>query len=554
MTQGFDYIIVGAGSAGCVLADRLSGDPALRVCLIEAGPPDASALIRTPLGVAGLIGNPKFNWCFNTEPEPQLDGRRLYWPRGKTLGGSSSINAMVYMRGHAGDFDDWARALDDRQWGYEALLPLFREHENNERGPDRYHGSGGPLNVADLRDPNPLSAVFIEAARQSGIPLNRDFNGARQEGVGLHQVTQKDGRRWSSARAFLDRARTRPNLTVLTCARVLRVLLEGKRAVGVELDDAAAGGRRRELRCTREVILCGGAVNSPQLLLLSGIGPSGELARHGIPLQHELPGVGRNLQDHLDYTVMIRDRSRRGIGLALSFLPRAIAGVLNYLFRGRGFLASNVAEAGGFARLTAQSERPEVQFHFLPAYLKDHGRKFMLGYGCTLHVCQLRPKSRGYIALKSADPLDDPLICANYLDHPDDLRVMIEGIRLARRVLQAPAFAGIGGGEVEPGPGVQSDADIAADLRRRAETIYHPVGSCKMGVDGMAVVDSRLRVRGIEGLRVADASVMPTLIGGNTNAPAMVIAERAARMILGQHATSGMGDGATRAAGVASVA
>ncbi|MDE0853658.1 MAG: choline dehydrogenase [Nevskia sp.] len=534
MKQVFDYIIVGAGSAGCVLAERLSADPALRVCLIEAGPPDASALIRTPLGVAGLIGNPKFNWCFNTQPEPHVDSRRMFWPRGKTLGGSSSINAMVYMRGNAADYDEWAQAVGDSQWSYDALLPLFREHENNERGSDRYHGMGGPLNVADLQDPNPLSDVFIQAGQQVGIPYNRDFNGAKQEGVGPHQVTQKNGERWSSARAFLDLAHQRENLTVLTDTRVTKILLEGRRAVGVQLHEGKAGGERSELRCESEVLLCGGAVNSPQILLLSGIGPAGELAKHGIAVNHELPGVGQNLQDHLDYTVMIRDRSRRGIGLALSFMPRAIAGLLRYMFRRRGFLASNVAEAGGFAKLTPQSKLPEVQFHFLPAYLKDHGRKLKWGYGCTLHVCQLRPKSRGFISLKSADPLEDPLIHANYLEHPEDLREMIEGVRLARRILQAPAFDGVSGGEVEPGPAVQSDSEIAADIRRRAETIYHPVGTCKMGNDAMAVVDPSLCVRGIKGLRVADASIMPTLIGGNTNAPTMVIAERAARMILAQ--------------------
>lgn len=349
MDQNFDYIVVGAGSAGCVLANRLSAEPGRRVCLIEAGPEDNSALISTPLGVAGLIRNPKFNWCFNTEPEPHVDGRQMFWPRGKTLGGSSSINAMVYMRGHAADYDDWARAVEDPQWSYEALLPLFREHENNERGPDRYHGTGGPLNVVDLQDPNPLSTVFVEAAQQAGIPINRDFNGASQEGVGMHQVTQKDGQRWSSARAFLDRARQRPNLSVLTNTRVTRILLEGRRAVGVEVHEGrgSGSGSRRELRCTREVILCGGAVNSPQLLMLSGIGPADELSRHGIPVRHELPGVGQNLQDHLDYTVMLRDRSRSGIALALSFVPRAIAGLLAYIFRRRGFLASNVAEAGG---------------------------------------------------------------------------------------------------------------------------------------------------------------------------------------------------------------
>ncbi len=529
MNRTFDYIVVGAGSAGCVLADRLSQDPANRVCLIEAGPPDTSQLIHTPLGVAGLIGNPKVNWCFQTEPEPHLGGRSLFWPRGKTLGGSSSINAMVYMRGHARDYDEWAAEVGDPSWGYEALLPLFREHEDNQRGADKFHGTRGPLSVCDIRDANPISAVFIVAGSQVGIPVNEDFNGAEQEGVGMHQVTQKLGRRWSSARAFLEGARSRSNLTVMTAARVTRVLLEGKRAVGVEV---AQGQALSTLACTSEVVLAGGAVNSPHLLLLSGIGPRSEIEKQGIKVQHELPGVGRNLQDHLDYTVMIRDSSKRSIGLALSFIPRAIIGFFRYLFQRRGFLASNVAEAGGFAKLTPSSERPEVQFHFLPTFLKDHGRKFLLGYGCTLHVCQLRPKSRGYIGLKSPDPLADPLIHANYLDHPDDVKELVAGVKLTRRILAAPVFESMNGGEIEPGVQVQSDEDILGDIRKRSETIYHPVGTCKMGRDPMAVVDTQLRVIGIQGLRVADASIMPTLIGGNTNAPTMVIGERAARMML----------------------
>jgi len=526
----FDYIIVGAGSAGCVLAERLSANPKHRVCLIEAGPPDSSPLIHTPLGVIGLIGSKTYNWCFDTEPQPYLDQRRLFWPRGKTLGGSSSINAMVYIRGHAKDYDDWAEQ-GNAGWSYNELLPLFKAHENNERGPSRMHGTGGPLNVADVRDPNPLSHVFVEAAKQVGLPYNADFNGIEQEGVGLYQVTQKDGQRWSSARAFLEGARSRPNLTVLTKAHATRVLLEGKRAVGIEV---LHNGQSRQLHAQREVVLCGGAVNSPQLLLLSGIGPKDELAQHGIKLVHELPGVGQNLQDHLDMTVMVRDRSKRAIGLALSFVPRAIAALFRYVFGRRGLLASNVAEGGGFAKLSKDSERPDVQFHFLPSYLKDHGRKLVPGYGCTLHVCQLRPKSRGYIGLKSANPLADPLIQPNYLEHPDDRAALIASVRLARRIFASPAFSGINGGETEPGAAAQSDEAILADIRKRAETIYHPIGTCKMGNDAMAVVDSQLRVHGIDGLRVADASIMPTLIGGNTNAPSMVIGEKAAQMILQQ--------------------
>lgn len=527
----FDYIIVGAGSAGCVLANRLSADPDTRVCLLEAGPEDRSAFLHVPMGIAVLMQTKKHNWCFNTEPEPELGGRSLYWPRGKTLGGSSAINAMIYMRGDGADYDAWA-ALGNRGWGWNDLLPLFRQHENREAstGMDAQHGTGGPLQVAPLRGHNPLSAAFVAAGVVAGIPRNDDFNcGPQREGVGLHEVTQKDGRRCSAASAFLTPVRSRPNLSVLTNAVATRIEFSGKRAVAVHF---LHNGVARRLCARREIILSGGAVNSPQLLLLSGIGPAAELARHRIAVLHDLPGVGQNLQDHLDITVMCRNSSRQAIGFALSYIPTGIAGFFRYLYKRQGLLTSNLAEAGGFAKTDPTLARPDIQFHFLPTYLNDHGRKFMFGYGYTLHACQLRPKSRGHIGLRSADPLDAPRIAPNYLSHPDDRATMINAVRVCRRIFAAAPFDAHNGGEVAPGAAVASDDQILADIRQRAETIYHPVGTCKMGNDAMAVVDARLRVHGLEGLRVADASIMPTLIGGNTNAPSMVIGEKAAQMIL----------------------
>lgn len=459
-----------------------------------------------------------------------LQNRRLYWPRGKTLGGSSSINAMVYIRGHRADYDEWA-ALGCHGWDSENLLEIFKSHEHNERGADEYHGVGGPLNVAEGRYQNPLSKAFVEAACQAGLPRNHDFNGAEQEGAGYYQVTQKDGQRWSSARAFLEAVRERPNLTVMTNAHVTKVCIQDGVAKGV---DVMVGKKPIHLASRAEVILCGGAVNSPHLLQLSGIGDVDELKAAGIPVTHELPGVGKNLQDHLDMTVMVKDKSRQAVGLAVDFIPRALRGIYEYLTKRGGLLSSNISETGGFAKLSPNSERPELQFHFLPTYLRDHGRSFVAGYGATLHVCQLRPKSRGSIGLRSANPLDAPQIKPNYLSHSDDWSELLEGVKLARKILSMPAFEMINGGEVNPGEQCTTDKQLIQDIRERAETIYHPVGTCKMGVDDDAVVDPALRVRGIDGLRVADASIMPTLIGGNTNAPSMVVGEMCARAILGQ--------------------
>jgi choline dehydrogenase-like flavoprotein len=525
----FDYIIVGAGSAGAVLANRLSADPATKVCLLEAGKPDDSLLISTPLGVVGLLGTKTYNWYFYTEPQAQLNDRKLYWPRGKTLGGSSSINAMIYTRGHPQDYDEW-ESLGAPGWGWGSLLPVFKQLERNERGADAFHGATGELNVADLRGPNPLDAVFLHAAAEAGLPANPDFNGPQQCGAGMYQVTQKNGRRFSAARAFLDAAKSRPNLTIHTGAQVTRILIENKRAFGVEVK-TAAGLQRMMAR--REIVLSGGAINSPQLLLLSGVGPRDHLTSRGIEPLHELPGVGQNLQDHLDVSILTTDKSRQATGVGLGSLAAMAKAFLQFRKSGSGMFASNAAEAGGFAKLTPESIRPEIQFHFLPTALRDHGRKLTLGYGMTLHCCQLRPKSRGAITLRSPDPLAAPLIQPNYLSHDDDLAELLAGLKLGRRIMASTAMRPYNDGtEMLPGRSTTSDAQLVEFIRSQAETIYHPVGTCKMGHDPLAVVDDRLRVHGIANLRVADASIMPRVIGGNTNGPTMVIGEKAARMVM----------------------
>lgn len=518
----YDFIIVGAGSAGCVLANRLSADPSVRVLLLEAGPPDRKLEIHIPAAWIRTLKT-EVDWNYATEPQTHLHNRRLYWPRGKTLGGSSAINAMIYMRGNRYDYDHWA-ALGNQGWGYDDVLPYFKKMENQERGASEYHGVGGPLNVADLRSPNPLSTAFVAAGNALGLNYRTDFNGESQDGVGLFQVTQKNGHRHSAADAYLKPILHRENLTVHTGVVVTRVLFDRNRAVGVTyIED----GLPREAHTGGEVLLCGGAINSPQLLMLSGVGAAGHLTHFDVPVISDLPGVGQNLQDHLITGII--NYSVRPVSLANA---TQVENLLRFFLTGRGPLTSNLAEGCAFIRTQPDLPAPDVQFHFAPAHFVDHGQTPMDGHGFGLGGLVLRPKSRGHIHLRSDDPLTHPVIQPNYLEHEDDLPPLVESIRFARKVFQTEAFDRYRGLEMLPGYRVETDEEIREYIREKAETLYHPVGTCKMGGDPLSVVDDRLRVHTLQGLRVVDASIMPTIVSGNTNAPTMMIAEKAANLIL----------------------
>jgi choline dehydrogenase len=527
-TGSFDYIVVGAGSAGCVLANRLTASGSHRVLLIEAGGEDRNLWIHIPVGYAKLFTDARHNWLYNSEPEPELGGRSIIQPRGKVMGGSSSINGLLYIRGQAEDFNHW-RQLGNAGWSFEDVLPYFRKAEDQQRGADDLHGVGGPLSVSDVSEPHPLCEAFIAACEQAGHPRTDDFNGASQEGAGYFQLTTRKGRRWSTARGYLKPARKRSNLAVVSGALATRVLFEGRRAAGVEY---IQGGTRHVARANAEVILCGGAFNSPQLLQLSGVGPADLLRQNGIAVVADMPGVGADLQDH--YQARFNYRCAEPItmnDMMGSLVGRVGAGLRYALFR-KGFLTVGAGYAGGFFKTDPSMATPDVQLHFILFSADAVGQKLHPFPGFLASVCQLRPESRGFVRIKSADPAQAPAIQPRYLSDPIDRDVTTAGMQLLRKIMGQPALARYIVEELAPGKSVASDADLLEFARQKGTTVFHPTSTCRMGSDAKAVVDERLRVHGFEGLRVADASIMPTVVSGNTNAACVMIGEKASDMIL----------------------
>ena len=522
--QEFDYVVVGGGSGGCAVASRLSEDAGTTVCLIEAGGDGTNALIRMPAGIAAVLPFPVFNWAYKTVPQKGLNGRRGYQPRGRALGGSSAINAMLYVRGHRDDYDEWRDASGCEGWGWDDVLPFFRRSEDNTRGADDLHGADGPLGVTDLKAPHEIARAFIDAAGTMQVRHNRDFNGPQQEGVGFYQVTQRDGERCSAAAAYIHPHMARPNLRVMTGTQAHRILFEDGRAAAVDC------GRMGTVRARREIVLAGGAFNTPQLLMLSGIGPGEHLREHGIDVLQDASEVGANLQDHIDYISAWKSPRSDTFGLSV----RGTRDLLREIGRWRrerdGRLTTTFAEAGGFVKSKPDAARPDLQYHFVVGIVDDHNRKLHAGHGFSCHVCVLRPKSRGTVRLASPKPTAKPAIDPNFLSEREDVDLLVRGVRDMRRVLTAPPLAPWRGRELYT-DGTETDAQLETIVRNRADTVYHPVGTARMGGDDRSVVDPRLRVRGVRGLRIADASVMPRIIGGNTNAPTIMIGERCAEFI-----------------------
>jgi choline dehydrogenase len=531
VAQGFDYVVVGGGTAGCALAARLSEDPARTVCLLEAGGRGKSLFVDVPGTIVMAQRSASLNWRFQSVPQPQLDGRRIALPRGRGLGGSALINGMVYFRGNPRDYDEWA-AAGAAGWSYREVLPYFRKSEHNENfGSSVYHGRGGPMHVRSVTRPNPLNFSFFDALAGLGYSYREDLNGADSEGMGLRQLSIRDGRRETTASALLRPALGRPNLAVLTEAQATRIVLEDRRATGVE---ARSAGGNIMVKAHREIVLAAGAIQSPQLLMLSGIGDGNHLAAVGVPVRHDLPGVGRNLHDHLASPVHMRMENPVSYGISLSAMPRNIWNIAEYLLFRRGPMANNVFESAAFVKSAPGLDKPDIQLVFQPAKRPGPSFPYPVGHGFAISPVGLYPRSRGRVTLASPSPFDAPLIDPNLLSAPEDLPPLIRGMRLARKIFASAAFAKYRAQETSPGSGVQSDDELAAYVRAQAYTVHHPVSTCRMGNDAAAVVDSQLRVIGLDNLRVADASVFPSIIGGNTNAAIVMIAEKACDMILGR--------------------